>query len=112
MTSSTLPIASDMAATSTVKVREKLTNQGQRPLDKKVPGNPKVQFCPPQMNGRPLASEIYNCIPTQGNKIVKVSPPNQNWRRGCNALEYLQISQVMTDLLTPAVNKVTGFYQG
>ena len=27
-----------------------------------------------------------------------------------NKLEYLQISQVMTDLLTPAVNKVPGFY--
>ena len=25
-------------------------------------------------------------------------------------LEYLQISQVMTDLLTPVVNKVPGFY--
>ena len=25
-------------------------------------------------------------------------------------LEYLQISQVMTNLLTPVVNKVTGFY--
>ena len=25
-------------------------------------------------------------------------------------LEYLQINQVMTDLLTPAVNKVPGFY--
>ena len=25
-------------------------------------------------------------------------------------LEYFQISQVMTDLLTPAVNKVPGFY--
>ena len=25
-------------------------------------------------------------------------------------LEYLQISQVMTDLLTPAVNKVPGYY--
>ena len=27
-----------------------------------------------------------------------------------NCLEYLQISQVMTDLLTPAENKVPGYY--
>ena len=27
-----------------------------------------------------------------------------------SVLEYLQISQVMTDLLTPVVNKVPGFY--
>ena len=33
-----------------------------------------------------------------------------NPRKNGSILEYLQISQVMTDLLTPVVNKVPGFY--